>query len=134
MTSDGPPDTPTCVGLFRQAVRVHWADTEAVCARCRLAELDWLGPFDVSHFFNVRWSGTRFDPANVDPLHRACHTGGDGWEYKKHQGAPYHTYMLKKLGQDRLRSLGERAHKQMSLEAAKAEFIEKLEGGTLWGE
>lgn len=115
--------------LFNKAMKRKWQEAGAyLCAKCGGPDREG-DPLEVSHFFNVRWSGTRFRPSNVDPLHRSCHTGNAGWEYQKAEGRGYHDYMLGKLGADGLRLLGTTAHTQMSLDAAKAKFIEKLEGG-----
>lgn len=98
------------------------------CAKCGDEHPDQS--LEVSHFFNVRKAGTRFDPDNVVPLHRNCHTGHFGWEYQK-RGA-YREYMVKLLGAASFAMLEARSIQHMSLEAAKAEFIERLAEGTLW--
>lgn len=119
--------------MFNEAMRAWWRATgNYFCAKCREPE-KYLEPLEVSHFHNVRKSGTRFDPLNVDPLHRHCHTGqmGESWEYQKHQGGAYHAYMLEKLGEPGFTALRARAHRHKSLEEAKAELVEAIRGGTL---
>lgn len=130
------PPTTECTRLFNQAMRVWWeANGTYVCAKCQKPGSE-TNPLEVSHFFNVRMSGTRFDPDNVDPLHRGCHTGSFGrrntsWEYQKREGGAYWVYMIKKLGPELFNVLRIRAHKRMSLEMAKAELMHYLKEGTL---
>lgn len=119
--------------MFNEAMRTWWKDTGTYfCARCAEPERD-LEPLEVSHFYNVRKSGTRFDPLNVDPLHRHCHTGmlGESWEYQKHQGGRYNQHMLEKLGEPGYQELKAKAHHHTPLEEAKATLMQRLEDGTL---
>lgn len=116
--------------MFNEAMKLKWqAEGAYLCAKCGEPPR-YLEPLQVSHFFNVRKSGTRFDPDNVDPLHRDCHTGyvGTSWEYQKHEGGEYRDYMVRKLGEEGFTVLDIRAHQHVSLEAAKAAFVEKLRG------
>lgn len=125
------PSTDSCTRLFNEAVRQRWG--APLCVKCGEGERE-ADPIEVSHFFNVRKSGTRFEPDNVDPLHRYCHTGsvGTSWEYQKHEGGEYREYMARKLGEDGLARLGALSSRHLPLEEAKARFVERLRGGTLW--
>lgn len=115
--------------MFRKAVVERWAADGAACAKCGLPAMPDNG-FQVSHFLNVRKSSVRFEPDNVDPLHPLCHTGPGGWEYRKK--TEYREHMARKLGEGGLERLERLASTHVSLEAAKATFLERLEEGTLW--
>lgn len=120
--------------MFNEAVKLYWrANDQYLCAKCGDPP-KYMDPLEVSHFFNVRYSGTRFDPENVCPLHRHCHTGDrtESWEYQKHEGGAYRAWMQEHLGVELFVILEVRSRWQMSLEQAKVEFIEKLREGTLW--
>lgn len=123
------PSTAECARLFREWCRENLPQ---VCAKCGgLATQE--KPLEVSHFFNVRKSGTRFVPANVDMLHSYCHTGqvGASWEYQKGGGREYEIHMVCKLGEAAFWRLGNLSRRHVSLEEAKTVFVEKLRGGTL---
>lgn len=105
-----------------------WRDSGLYsCAKCDQGEEQ--GALEVSHFYNVRKSGVRFDPLNVDPLHHDCHTGNSGWEYQKK--GDYLQHMLRKLGPEGFEELRIRSEAHISLEEAKATLMQRLEDGTL---
>lgn len=126
------PSTVAVTKLFNEAVWERWARESypVNCAKCGELNMDPENPLEVSHFFNVRKSGTRFEFDNVDPLHRRCHTGHFGWEYQK--TGIYLEHMVLKLGQERFNALKALSEQHMSLEEAKATFMEKLKGNRLW--
>lgn len=75
----------------------------------------------------------RYDPRNADALCSPCHIGPNGWEYQKNNGA-YKNHMILKLGLAGLEKFQILAETHMSPDTAKAEFLAKLKGGTLWEE
>lgn len=122
------PSTFVCDAMFSEALRERgswW------CVRCRRKFINMKDMIGASHFFNKgRHANLRYDPRNVDPLCHECHTGKDGWEYQK--AGAYMTFMIQKLGVDGYEQLRMDALVPVKLDEAKAVFIEKLEGGTLW--
>lgn len=123
------PSTADCGTLFRVWCRENLPQ---VCAKCGRGATD-AEPLEVSHFFNVRKSGVRYEPANVDMLHSYCHTGqvGESWEYKKGLNQEYEVHMACKLGEAGFQRLQDLARSHVSLEEAKTEFIQRLREGTL---
>jgi hypothetical protein len=126
------PSLAVATAMFRAACLEKWADEGRGCAKCG-GPFSAESPCDVSHFFNVRKSGVRFDPRNVDPLHSKCHTGWpDGWEYQKMPSGGYYEYMVRKLGKAGLEELGLASQRHVSLDDAKAALVAHIRGGTLW--
>jgi hypothetical protein len=114
--------------MFSFEVRQHgsW-----ICVRCRRDFSSRRHMLDASHFFNKdECTAVRYDPRNVDPLCRECHTGKDGWEYQK--AGDYMVYMFKKLGHDGYGELRSLAMSRMKSEDARLQLVHRMREGTLW--
>jgi hypothetical protein len=102
-----------------------------VCVRCRQSFATRRHLLGTSHFFNKgTCAALRYDTRNLDPLCHECHTGRDGWEYQK--AGDYLMYMMRKLGHEEYGQLVSDSLRRVKLDDAKATFLEKLKGGTLW--
>lgn len=104
----------------------HWVRERAgwVCARCGVNFYCRKGALETSHFFNVRYSGTRYDFDNCIALCHECHQGGVnriGYEHQKKTA--YLEFMKARLGELAFEALRLRSQAHVKLSEAKLEFL-----------